>query len=210
MALLTYSAALIEKLGSSAAARMLEEGIVKRLSAQSVIVHEGQYLDSLPILLDGYAKMIIQKDERSFLLQYIMPINSCIMPYATVSRQIRSRLTVMAEVDVVILYVSSEKLLKWLNEYPLLNDWVHQQYNEYEQRMITIIHQLLFDDLEVRLLHFLKEKARVSKSNRLVIKHKEIAAEIGSVREVVSRTLMKLQKEHKIIQHEHDIELLSF
>ncbi|MGC9151299.1 MAG: Crp/Fnr family transcriptional regulator [Microbacter sp.] len=205
----TYDLLLMELLGKNAASKMLQEGILKRLSSQSVIVHEGQYFDSIPILLEGYAKMMIQQDGRSFLLQYISPVGCCVMPYSAVNRQLKSCFGVVTESDVVVLYIPSEKILKWLFEFPLLNDWLQMKYNEYEHTLLNVVQQLLFDDLEMRLLHFLKEKARISKSSMLFMKHKEIAAEIGSVREVVTRTLLKLQKEQKIIQHENGVELLS-
>jgi len=205
-----FSSLLTALSGSAAATRMLQEGIVKRLSEKSVIVHEGQYFDSIPILMDGYAKMVMQQDSRSFMLQYITPVRCCVMPYSAVNRQVQSRIGIVAETDVAVLYVSTEKILKWICEYPSLNEWLQYQYNDYEQVMLSVVQQLLFDDLESRLLHFLNEKARLSRTTMLVIKHKEIAAEIGSVREVVSRTLKKLEKEHKIIQHEHAVELLSF
>jgi len=62
--------------------------------------------------------------------------------------------------------------------------------------------------LDGRLLDYLKEKSRVSASRLLDLRHREIAQELGTSREVITRVLKKLEKEGKIHQQENGIELI--
>ena len=74
--------------------------------------------------------------------------------------------------------------------------------------MIDTLNQLIFQKLDGRLLDYLKEKSRVSSSRMLDLRHREIAQELGTSREVITRVLKKLEKEGKIHQRENGIELI--
>lgn len=172
-------------------------------------MHEGHYLTSIPFILEGVAKITMQHDSRSFLLHYVRPFECCVMPFSAVSQNARSSVNVIACTDVQVFFVPTVKLLKWIVEYPVLNEWFYRQYNGHEHEMFTMISSLLFDRLDRRLLHYLTQKALITGQNPISITHREIALEMGTVREVVTRVLQKLQQEHRIIQHPDAIEILS-
>jgi len=73
--------------------------------------------------------------------------------------------------------------------------------------MIDCIHHLLFDKLDKRLLDYLKEKISITGKNPVKISHKEIANDLGSSREVISRVIKKLESHKKVKQHYDSIEL---
>jgi CRP/FNR family transcriptional regulator len=108
-----------------------------------------------------------------------------------------------------VFFIPTEKLLKWIAEYPIMNEWLYRQYNEHENEMLSTINSLLFDRLEMRLLKFLTSKAIITGQNPIIITHKEIALEMGTVREVVTRLLKKLHEGNHIVQHPDSIEILS-
>ena len=62
--------------------------------------------------------------------------------------------------------------------------------------------------MDERLLNYLNEKVKNTKKNPLKISHRQIANELGTAREVVSRVMKKLETEGKLIQHASSIELL--
>ena len=74
--------------------------------------------------------------------------------------------------------------------------------------MLTI-HQLLFDKLDKRVYDHLLEKSKVLQTKILDIRHHEIANELGTAREVVSRMIKKLEAENKIRQRQNYIEILE-
>jgi CRP/FNR family transcriptional regulator len=73
---------------------------------------------------------------------------------------------------------------------------------------LETINQLVFTNLDQRLYNFLKETSKIKNENPLKISHREIANELGTVREVISRTMKKLEREDKIIQNSDSIEVL--
>jgi CRP/FNR family transcriptional regulator len=73
--------------------------------------------------------------------------------------------------------------------------------------MMNAVNHLLFDKMDTRILDYLKEKTRVTSSQTLHITHKEIATDLGTAREVVSRILKKLEAENHIAQEGRTIKI---
>ena len=61
--------------------------------------------------------------------------------------------------------------------------------------------------MDKRLLDFLLEKKKVTQQNPIKISHRQIANELGTAREVISRVMKKLENEGKIKQHSQSIEI---
>jgi CRP/FNR family transcriptional regulator len=200
---------LICLFGNELTTKIMKVAVVKHVEKDDVIVHEGHYLTSVPFMLEGVSKIYMQYDSRSFLLHYVTPFGCCVMPFSAVSHDARSRVSVIACTDAFVFFIPTEKLLKWIAEYPIMNEWLYRQYNEHENEMLSTINSLLFDRLEMRLLKFLTSKAIITGQNPIIITHKEIALEMGTVREVVTRLLKKLHEDHHIVQHPDSIEILS-
>lgn len=66
----------------------------------------------------------------------------------------------------------------------------------------------MFDKLDKRLMDYLKEKVMVTKRNPLRISHRQIANELGTAREVISRVMKKLEQDAKVKQFANSIEIL--
>jgi CRP/FNR family transcriptional regulator len=89
---------------------------------------------------------------------------------------------------------------EWLRQYPSLNRLFYDQYNKRYNDLLQTIHQLLFNRMDQRLLDHLREKARLRGQNRLQLSHRQIAEELGTAREVVSRVMKKLEQDGAVRQ----------
>ena len=66
-----------------------------------------------------------------------------------------------------------------------------------------------FDNMDERLLNYLKEKARVNDEQIIHNTHQEIAYELHTSRVVVSRLLKKLENLGKIELHRNNIQIID-
>ena len=66
--------------------------------------------------------------------------------------------------------------------------------------LLSTINSLLFEKLDKRVYDYLKEKVAISQKNPLKISHRQIANELGTAREVISRIMKKLETEGKVKQ----------
>ena len=65
--------------------------------------------------------------------------------------------------------------------------------------MLETIDQLIFNRLDERLYNYLVEKKQLTGNQNISITHQQIATDMGTAREVISRLLKKLEKENKIV-----------
>lgn len=84
----------------------------------------------------------------------------------------------------------------------------YQQYNLRYTEMIDTINSLLFGRMDQRLHTYLLGKSKLRGEKILNLRHKQIATELGTAREVVTRVLKKLEQEGKIKQTADGIEIM--
>ena len=66
----------------------------------------------------------------------------------------------------------------------------------------------MFNKMDKRLYDYLKEKSELLKNNPLKMSHRQIAGDLGTAREVVSRVMKKLENEGKVVQQTKGIKIL--
>ena len=204
---------LLEKkmgyLGSQLIEEMTLPGSVLDIRAQTEILHPGQYIKSIPIVLSGLIKVFTKYEDRELLLYYIQPFESCIMSFSAGLKNDPSQIAAATEEDSTILLLPVNKVSDWVRQYPNLNQLFYQQYNLRYLELLTTINHLLFNKLDKRVWIYLKDKVSVTGKNPLKITHRQIASEVGTVREVITRLIKKLEYEGLVKQHPDRIEILD-
>jgi CRP/FNR family transcriptional regulator len=118
-----------------------------------------------------------------------------------------SKIFAITEEDTVILLLPVDKLQGWIKRFPDVNHFFYQQYNLRYTELLETINHLIFNKMDKRLYNYLEEKQRLTKTNPLKISHRQIAGELGTAREVISRVMKKLENEGKIKQLSNCIEI---
>lgn len=175
--------------------------------AEKEILREGQYVRMIPIVLEGLVKVFTRVEEKELLLYYIGAAQSCIMSFSAGLTQSPSRIFAITEEPSLLLLLPAEKINTWIRQYPALNELFYRQYNLRYTEMLDTINSLLFGRMDQRLYNYLLEKSKLKGEKILDIRHKQIAAELGTAREVVTRVLKKLEQEGKIRQTPAGIEV---
>lgn len=175
----------------------------------TTILQEGQYVKVIPIVLEGLIRVFTQVEDRELLLYYIRSSESCVMSFSAIINNDKSKIFAMTEADSSLLLLPSEKMGPWTRLYPRLNDIFFQQYNIRYNELIDTIQHLLFNRLDQRLLNYLREQSRVRSTPFVQVKHREIAQDLGTAREVITRTMRKLETDGKIRQTPEGIMILG-
>jgi CRP/FNR family transcriptional regulator len=181
---------------------------IKKLPKNTEVLREGQHVKVIPIVLEGIIKVFTSHGAKELLLYYIRPNESCIMSFAASLKNEPSKVFALTEEDTTALLLPVEKVRDWIKQYPEMNSLFFQQYNLRYNDLLKTIHHVLFDKMDKRLYDYLKEKLVMTNKNPLKISHRQIANEMGTAREVVSRLIKKLENEGKLKQHTNSIELL--
>jgi len=194
-------------LGKELLSELNANAIITKFSANTELVREGQYIRYIPIVLNGLVKVFTQFEEKELLLYYIQPEQSCIMSFSSCINNEKSKVIAITEEESTVLLIPSEKISKWVIEFPTINKLFYQQYELRYSELVDTIHQMLYYKLDKRVLDYLVEKVKVTGKNPIKISHKEIANDLGTAREVVSRIVKKLEGQKVLKQHHDNIEL---
>lgn len=177
------------------------------IKADSEILRVGQFVKVIPIVLKGAIKVFTQSEDRDLLLYYIEPNESCIMSFTAGINDEPSKIYAIAETDTVAMLIPTDEVRKLIKKYPEFNSIFFEQYNLRYTDLLDTINQIIFTKLDDRLVEYLKKKIELSGSNEVEISHREIAHDLGTAREVVSRIIKKLEKENRLEQNNHVIKL---
>jgi CRP/FNR family transcriptional regulator len=189
--------------------QMLEKGQIKQIPAGQEILREGQFVNVIPIVLEGLLKVFSSYEDRELLLYYIQPSESCIMSFSAGLWNLPSKVFAITEEDSTLMLLPVPLINQWVRTYPALNNLFYQQYSQRYEDLLQTIHQVLFNKMDKRLFDYLQEKSKLLGQAQLDLRHWQIAQEMGTAREVVSRVLKKLEGENKVKQNGHFIEITA-
>jgi len=194
-------------LGNDLITELLAVSEVKDFPTNSELVKAGQYVKYIPIVLNGLVKVFTQFEDKELLLYYIQPEQSCIMSFSSCINHENSKIFAIAEEESSVLLIPSAHIEKWVIAFPKINLLFYQQYNLRYAELVDTIHHMLYYRLDKRLLDYLLDKIKVTGKNPIKISHKEIAHDLGTAREVVSRLVKKMERQHLLKQYHDSIEL---
>ncbi len=187
-------------LGQDLLTEIIAHSVVREIPDQTEILREGQYIKVIPLVLSGLVKVSTRYQDKELLLYYIQPNESCIMSFSAGLDNQPSRVTALTEKKSTILLIPVDQVAKWIRQFPNFNFLFFQQYNRRYADLIDTINHLIYDKLDKRIYDYLKGKAALTHDNPVKITHRQIAQELGTVREVVSRMMKKLEEEGKLKQ----------
>lgn len=195
-------------LGKELLDEMLSVSEIVNFESGTELVQEGQFVKVIPIVLKGLVKVFTRYEEKEMLLYYIKPDESCIMSFSSAIQNSKSKIYAVAESKSDILLVPSSKITQWVKDFPSINILFYNQYDLRYSEMLDTIKHLIYDKLDKRVLDYLKEKKHLLQKNPVKVSHKEIANDLGTAREVVSRIVKKLENDKVLLQHHDSIEIL--
>lgn len=181
---------------------------IRTFPKNTELVRDGQYIKVIPIVLEGLVKVYTQFEEKEILLYYIQPDQSCIMSFSSAIHNEKSKIFAITEDTSTILLLPSDKVTQWIIQYPSINTLFYQQYDLRYNELMDSIHHLLYYKLDKRMLDYITHKIQLTGKNPIKISHKEMATDLGTAREVISRLVKKLEHEQVLKQHHDSIELL--
>lgn len=175
-----------------------KEAIEMDVPADSTLLKTGNYVQSVPLVIKGLIRVSRNEDDKELLLYYIHPGEMCIMSFSACCSNSASMIEAATLEETKVLLIPAKKLREWITNYPSFNFYVYEMFNKRYLDLIDTINQLIFNRLDERLLNYLREKALLSGNNHINITHQQIATDMGTAREVISRLLKKLELENKI------------
>ena len=166
--------------------------LVKLVAAEEIIVQEGQLIKFLPLVIKGRVKVFSDEERVQFLLYYITAGESCIYSFAHILDKEPAEFSAVAESDSELLLLPLDRVHLWMRRFPSFNALIITDYQKHYRDLLNTTKQIVCHKLEDRLLDYLLKRKEIEKSALLNVTHQEIAADLGTSREVIFRLLKKL------------------
>ncbi len=186
---------------------ILQFGVSKTFQPGEVLIREGQFITSFPIVLKGLIRVTRNNDEGNELLLYYLKQNEvCAMSLTCCMTNLTSTIKAVAEEETEVFMLPVEMLDNWICKYPGWKQFVMQSFQNRFRELIDTIDSIAFLKLDDRLVKYLIDRHKQSGVTVLNETHQDLALRLNTSREVISRLLKKLEKEGKIKQSRNFIE----
>ncbi|VAW67558.1 Transcriptional regulator, Crp/Fnr family, partial [hydrothermal vent metagenome] len=149
------------------------------------------------------------EDGREKTLYRVEAGDLCILSLNSLLKNRSFNAIAVTESSIKVLVISSEGFKRSMNDSETFRDYIISTLTERLCETIYIIQETAFNHLNMRLACMLGGLFERNKGPLLSITHQEIAHELGTTREVISRILKEFEKQNCVKLSRGHIELAS-
>lgn len=194
----TVNATIIERVPIFFEEELKKEliNVAKICSAKAgdIIMDIDQSIDQIPLVLKGSLKISREDEEgNEILLYYLEPGHACATSLTSCYSGQKSTIRAIAEDDSEYLAIPAKYSDEWIIKYTSWKNFVMNTYSERFEELLKTIDQLAFKKMDERLSKYLHDKADLHDNSVIHISHQEIAYDLNTSREVISRLLKQLE-----------------
>jgi len=172
------------------------------------IFEPGMQADHLLLLLDGVVRVQQTSDTgREMLLYRIQAGESCVLTTACMLGYEAYSAEGIAETDITAVAIPRGTFDDLVARSPEFREFVFRAYSRRITDLFTLIDQIVFQRMDVRLASRLLELG--GSDGMIKATHQVMAAELGTAREVVSRTLADFQRRGWVEQGRGEIRVVN-
>ena len=183
---------------------------IKIFKAGEIIMRTGQYVKSTMLLIEGSIKIFREIEEGDeFLMYFLEPGEACAISLVCASKMEASQIMAKSMEETTVILVPIQLMDEWMSKYKSWYYFVLETYRNRFEELLLLIDNVAFRNMDERLQFYLNRHASVNQSNIVNLSHQQIADELNSSREVISRLLKKMEQRKMLMLHRNYIELKS-
>lgn len=190
-------------------AEIAKESVVRELDEGDDVLQQGQYIRSTILVSRGLLKVYREdEDGHEFLMYYLQPGDACALSLMCMGKNEKSSIMARAVMPSEVILVPAHLTEAWLAKFKTWNRFVMASYRQRFEELLQTLDSVAFKALDERLLFYLRRYQQV-RGKEVKLSHQQIAEELNSSREVVSRLLKKLEQRGALRLHRNFIELIK-
>jgi CRP/FNR family transcriptional regulator len=161
----------------------------KSLDDGQILVGAGNDCAYLPFVMSGSLRIYkISESGKELTLYRIARGESCILTTTCILNGNSFPAIAQAEGPTDVVLIPSRLFVGYVEEYPQWRRFVFGLYSKRLEMVLTLVEEVAFRHVDSRIAAFLLKNASVGE-NTVERTHQQIASEVGTSREVVSRIL---------------------
>jgi len=199
----------LSKAGPELARAFKGEAFLARIPTGRDVFVEGDRADAIALLISGVVRVYkISETGREITLYRFGLGESCILTANAILSQKTFPAIATVEQDAEAVMIPAKAFREWVRRFDLWRDFVFDLLSQRLAAVIEIVDEVAFQRVDTRLATLLLSRGLAR--NPIPVTHQEIAVELGSSREVISRLLAVFRDEGLIITTRGQVEVLNF
>ena len=184
----------------------IEQLEVIEIDPGEVILKEREFIKVVPLVLEGSIKLRkLDPTGREIIFYHIEPGESCILSITSCLHEKESHAEAIIERRTRMIVVEARDVRSWMNQFPSWRKFIVKLYYERMSELMTLLDLVIFKSVDDRLIRYLKDKAV---GNEIEVTHQQIASELGTAREVISRLLKQMERDEYIALERGKIKII--
>jgi CRP/FNR family transcriptional regulator len=188
---------------------ILNEAELKEAKAGTTLLKMGQNIKSAMLVVEGTIKLY-QEDETGgeYFMYHLNPGEACAVTLVCNYHHEQSQVLAKAVTDIQYLAIPIEFMEKWLNEFKSWHYFVIKTYRSRYEELLKTINEIAFKNMDERLeFYILKYVKQFGKIVNLT--HQDIANDLNTSREVISRLLKKMEHNGWIVMNRNSFDWIK-
>jgi CRP/FNR family transcriptional regulator len=170
---------------------------------------EGDRVDAIALLISGVVRVYkIGETGREITLYRFGHGESCILTANAILSQKSFPAIATVEREAEAVMIPAEKFRDWVKRYDPWREFVFELLSDRLSIVMALVDQVVFQRMDRRVAALLLTKSKLM--NPISITHQEIASELGSSREVISRILEDFSQKGVVEAGRGTVEILDF
>jgi CRP/FNR family transcriptional regulator len=188
---------------------ILNEAELKEAKAGTTLLKMGQNIKSAMLVVEGTIKLY-QEDETGgeYFMYHLNPGEACAVTLVCNYHHEQSQVLAKAVTDIQYLAIPIEFMEKWLNEFKSWHYFVIKTYRSRYEELLKTIHEIAFknmdDRLEFYILKYVKQFGKI-----VNLTHQDIANDLNTSREVISRLLKKMEHNGWVVMNRNSFDWIK-
>ncbi len=189
---------------------ILESAELKTLEADTLMMDIGQRVEVIPLIVAGSVKVFREdEDDHELFLYYLGPGEACAITMICSAREGYSKIKAIPEEETTVIVVPISKLDLWMPKYKSWYYFVMDTYQDRIEELLKVVDGIAFHRMDERLIEYLEKNAEANQNTIVHKTHQQIAQELNSSREVITRLLKKLEQRGVVRVNRNQIELMA-
>jgi CRP/FNR family transcriptional regulator len=170
---------------------------------------EGDRVDAIALLISGAVRVYkIGETGREITLYRFGYGQSCILTANAILSHKTFPAIATVEKDAEAVMIPADRFREWVGKYEVWREFVFDLLSQRLSSVMQIVDEVAFRRMDARLASLLLDRSQIQ--NPIRITHQEIASELGSSREVISRLLEDLAERGFVRVSRGEIEVVIF
>ena len=174
------------------------------------VIEAGSTVVFVPLVLSGSIRVLRENsdDGREVFLYHIVPAQTCAMALNCCQAAGKSNVKAIADGDTEVLMIPANMIDEWYS-FAEWKAFIHSTYANRFAELLKVVDLIAFSNMDKQLLNYLQKRVQVLNTTALRITHQQIADELHTQREAISRLLRQMEQKGMVKLGRNVIELLN-